>query len=253
MPQHDGYEPYLENLPYDTDIVTSVDLTKVTAQSGDTAGVPSPPDPGFLSLQQAYFECEKLSDSGIHVELGATVAIQGPTTTDIPNDMASVFAFLATGDKQGTPATTQWDIKLSTSLYLPYRSRVAPQSNATLDLSMERTNNIWTFHGHADGIDFGALYGYFDTHAKESTMNLLEGIEVPSFDVTYVHGPGDERDLKIQGTFLIKSFELDFNYYYWKALPDSSGTATGTGSVTAPGSGSGSGPTTPTRVPKWYF
>jgi hypothetical protein len=75
----------------------------------------------------------------------------------------------------------------------------------------------------------------------------------PSFDVTYVHGPDDEHDRKIQGTFLIKSFELDFNYHYWKALPDSSGTTTGTGTVTAPGSGSGSGQTTPTRVPKWTF
>jgi hypothetical protein len=228
------YEPYQELVPFDvlqSGVPSSVDFTGIVQHSSTTpATVPPPPDTSFLSFQEAYIEVQTGIDSAINVDLFATIALQAPPT-DIPLVWPKYFTVHASGEKMGQSpnSSTDWDLSLRSSFYLPQRANAPNSANSvSLDVVITKTTDKWTVSGKAEGLDFGALYAYFDTDAKESVMDILEGIGVTYIDVEYSHGPGEDRNLLVQGAFELKTIVLQFDYHWTKSAAPTAGAATKT-------------------------
>ena len=253
------YEPYQEYSPFPSDEQSgpgrTVDFTRIAADSGNDPP-PPPPDSGFFTLEQAVVEISKTKYE-TRALLTAIAFLRAPTG-DIPMIWPEYFKFRASAEKTGATghSKTNWLVGLEATLILPPVPWSTAASDAVrLNMSVTKTNDSWTIAGHAEELDFGALYGYFEPNAKDSVMDILEGIGVPYFDVVYTHGK-TTRDLLVSGAFEIKDFELLFRYHYKNTVPNPAASSSVGDSSTgkpAPGSSQGSSSTTPPSKPSWTF
>ena len=222
------YESFQELVPFDvsgTGVPGSVDFGTMAQHSSSSSSpaIPTPPDIGFLSFQEAAIDIQISPSSALQVTLSATVSLQAPPT-DIPLVWPRTLSVMATGTKVGTSpnSTTEWDVELSSSLYLPQRPQAPNAGNGvTIDLLATKSSDRWTLSANAQGLDFGSLYSYFDTDARESVMDILEGIGITQIELDYVHGPKDARDLRVQGGFQLKTVLLNFDYHWTKTATPS--------------------------------
>jgi hypothetical protein len=231
------YESYKEFSPYDSEALTgSLNLKTLVENSGDKSNLPEPPHHSMFDLREAYFEAAKPASGQLHLELFAKVYMN-PPDGDIPMVWPKSFEVFGAYDKTASGAS--WIIALSTTLTLTSRNpTVDSVKPALLTLGAAKTNDSWIFTGHAENLDFGAMYKYFDASARDGVMDILEGIGIPYLDVEYVHGPS--KKLTVNGAFKIKKFLLLFDYTYEKL---GAGIGKGTGMDTGLGTGVGTAST----------
>ncbi|KAJ8122927.1 hypothetical protein ONZ43_g1001 [Nemania bipapillata] len=207
-----SYLPWFDDwtaiVPFDADQLSGkAELKDMDASAAELS------DLGFLTLRNAVFDAGISNGNNIHVELTATVAVKPPELS-FPMIWPKSFRVQALYNKTiGAGSSPSWRIGLAASLYLPPKIDDIIKLPVRLDLSATKTDQYWLFAGSTRDLDFGALYGYFATDARDDILDMLGGIGIPRLDVQFLYAK-QSKQLIINGLLQLKTIFLEFEYTY---------------------------------------
>lgn len=180
-------------------------------------------------LENAYLEINKPSPKLVHMELYARASTAG--SNKLPIVFPKTVELYASKDKplskSAPDSASDWQLGFGAEWIPEIKLReeetsedeaitIREVNTPKLTLQGLRTSDAWKFSGSAKNVDFSALAQHFDKDVRDSVVDLLSGVGIPSLAFDYVHQKnltaGCRRELKMSGQIAIKELTLLLEY-----------------------------------------